>query len=463
MKSKGKIFLVDDDELIIQILSALLEGEGYEVRTENKDFKNVVDKIAPFLPDAVMLDIKLPRTSGLDILKEIKNRGIEAQIVMLTADDTADTAVRAMKLGAADYLTKPFNNDEVKIVIKNTIEKVRLQHEVEHLRKISCEYFERDLIGESQMIRDLKATIEKMTSVHVSSVLITGESGTGKELIARYIHYLMFGSCKSRCEPFVAVNCAALPDHLLESEFFGHEKGAFTDAKAEKKGVFELANGGSLLLDEIGEMKPNLQSKLLRVLEERTTRRIGGKEDIPIDVTVLATTNRNLVDAVNKGEFRKDLFFRLSTFYLHIPPIRERQEDIPLLARYFLTHYSTRYNKKVIKSFSPEAEKLLISYNWPGNVRELKNLVERLVVLENVEEIPIERMPEWLRSQSITIDSSAERKFILPKTGISLEELEKDLIKQALERSGYNKAIAAKLLDVSYDTIRYQMKKFGME
>jgi transcriptional regulator with PAS, ATPase and Fis domain len=263
--------------------------------------------------------------------------------------------------------------------------------------------------------------------------------------------------------PFLGVNCAALPEQLLESELFGFEKGSFTDARNDKKGVFELASGGTILLDEIGEMNPSLQTKLLRILEERTVRHIGGKEDIPVDVTVITTTNRNLAEAVESGAFRMDLFFRLSTFYLHVPPLRERQEDIPLLARHFLTSLATRYNKKTVKNFSPEAEGLMMSYAWPGNIRELRNLVERLVVLESAELILPQHLPDWLTGRSVAAPQQTNSGFVLPEAGISLDDVEKNLIKQALDRENHNKARAAKLLRISYDTLRYQVKKLGLE
>ncbi|WP_333653555.1 sigma-54 interaction domain-containing protein [Dissulfurispira sp.] len=319
------------------------------------------------------------------------------------------------------------------------------------------------MIGASGQVEDLKAKAEKLAEAKVQSILITGESGTGKELIARYIHRLMHGDCSKRCIPYIAVNCTALPETLLESELFGYEKGSFTDAKSDKKGIFEMADGGTILLDEIGDMKMDLQGKLLRVLEERAVRRIGGKEEIPINVTVIATTNRNVSEAVKTGEFRTDLFFRLSTFYLHIPPLRERKEDIPALARYYLSYFATRYNNKVIKGFSPEAEKILTIYDWPGNVRELRNLVERLVVLENAEYILPEHLPAWLTSQPTSTVQPSNGGFTLPDTGISLDEVEKDLIMQALEKAKHNKTLAAKLLDISYDSLRYQIKKFGLE
>ena len=462
MKNKGKVFLLDDDELIVSMLSRILKKEGFEVHSETKTH-DVVNKIKSYSPDVVMLDITLPEQNGMDILKELKNKEIDTQVVMLTADDTAETAVKALKLGAVDYLTKPFNTDELKIVISNIVEKEKLKQEVDYLRKTCSEFFEKDIVGESSTKKELMSKIEKMVQAGVSTILITGESGTGKELVSRYIHNLTYGNCTPRCAPFIAINCAAMPDTLLESELFGYEKGAFTDAKSDKKGLFESAEGGSILLDEIGDMKPDLQCKLLRVLEERTIRHIGGKEEIPIDATIIATTNRNLSDAVEKGEFRKDLFFRLSTFYLHILPLREQREDIPILARHFLSYFATRYNKKTIKSFSPEVEKLMISYKWPGNIRELRNLIERIVVLENTEVILPEHLPKEVINQLKNATHLLKNRFNLPETGISLEEVEKDFIMQALEKVKHNKTLAAKLLNISYDSFRYQLKKFGIK
>jgi DNA-binding NtrC family response regulator len=462
MKGKGRIYLVDDDELIVSMFSRVLKSSGYDIRTAT-DTDGIVGKIKSWSPDIVLLDINLPERNGIDILKEIMELEMPTQVVMLTADDTAETAVKAMKLGAVDYLTKPFNVDEVKIVLRNIMEKGKLKEEVTYLRKVNSELFEREIIGESDIVRTLKAKIEKIAKASVSTVLITGESGTGKELFARYAHRMMHGPIGSGFAPFIQINCASLPETLLESELFGHEKGAFTDAKADKKGLFELATGGSILLDEIGDMKLSLQAKLLRVLEERTVRHVGGSEEVSINTTVIATTNKNLAEAVETGEFRSDLFFRLSTFYLHVPPLRERKEDIPILARSFLASFTTQYNKKAIKSFSPEAEAALRSYSWPGNIRELRNLVERLVVLENAEVILPQHLPDWLTGVKGGAQSTHNGSFILPETGISLEEVEKGLIQQALEKSKYNKTQAARLLQISYDTLRYQVKKFGLE
>ncbi len=462
MKHKGKIFLLDDEELIASMLTRSLKKEGYNVNMETKT-DNVVNKIKSLAPDIVILDIAMPERDGLDILQEIIGDGIETQVVMLTADDSAETAVRAMKLGAADYLTKPFNTEEVKIVLSKIMEKENLRQELNFLRSAYSQTFEKDIVGESAAIKIIKEKIEKIAQARVATVLITGESGTGKEVVAKYLHNLMYGTGTSRQAPFISVNCAAMPESLLESELFGYEKGSFTDAKSDKKGMFELAKDGTILLDEIGDMKLELQSKLLRVLENRTIRHIGGQKEIPVEATVIATTNRNLAEAVDKGDFRKDLFFRLSAFYLHIIPLRERKEDIPLLARHFLKHFANKYNKKTIKDFSPEAEQLMIGSMWPGNVRELKNLVERFVVLESTELIQTEHVPRWIFSESIGTDRSPGDKFILPETGISMAELEKDLLLQALDMAGNNQTLAAKLLDISYDSLRYQLKKFGIK
>jgi len=462
VRSRGRIFLLDDDELIVSMLARALKNEGYEVKAET-DPRDVVDKIRSFGPDAVLLDIKLPGRNGIDILKELIDKGIAKQIIMLTSDDTAETAVKAMKSGAVDYLTKPFDLDEVKIVVNNVIEKSELRLEVDYLRRISAGLTEREIVGKSATIEGLKQQATKLGKAGVPTILITGESGTGKEMFARYTHAVMHGRDTHGYAPFVGVNCTTLPETLIESELFGHEKGSFTDAKTEKKGLFELAHRGSILLDEIAEMNPSLQSKLLRVLEERQIRRIGGKRDITVDVTVFATTNKILGEAVEAGDFRVDLFYRLNAFSIHVPPLRDRRDDIPVLARHFLRDYAGRYGRTTPSEFSPKAEKLLCSYDWPGNVRELRNVIERIVVLETADTV----LPQHLPKEILRPDAAAARTtgggFTLPDGGLSLEELEKDLIAQALAKAGGNKTLAAKLLNVTYDTLRYQVKKFGLE
>lgn len=461
---KGKIFLIDDDELIITVLSRALVLDGYEVRSESGT-EGIVNKIKSWNPDIVLLDIDLPGRSGIDILTELKNKKIDAEVIMMTADDSVETAIKAMKIGAVDYLIKPFDYDELDIVIDNTIANKKLKTEVDYYRKVYSPIFEKDLVGNSRPVEELRAQIAMLAEAKVDTILITGESGTGKEVTARYCHRMMHGAGAVGYAPFVAINCAALPESILESELFGYEKGAFTDAKSDKKGLFEMAAGGSILLDEIGDMKLDLQSKLLRVLEERKIRRLGGKEDIQLEATVLATTNKDLQAAVDKNEFRLDLFFRLNPFALQMMPLREITDDIPILAEYFLASLAAKYNKKTIKNFSPEAIKLLRKHAWPGNVRELRNVIERIVVLGKGETITPEQLPPGLDKSADEFVKKRESpgRYILPQEGISLEEVEKDLIKQALEQTGYNKTLAAKLLKVSYNTIRWQVKKFELE
>ncbi|MBI5576044.1 MAG: sigma-54-dependent Fis family transcriptional regulator [Deltaproteobacteria bacterium] len=462
MKTKGRVFLLDDDDLIVSMLARALKADGYEVQAET-DPQGILDRIRPFAPDIVMLDLKLPGISGMEILKEIVDRGIGTQVVMLTSDDSAESAVKAMKIGAVDYLTKPFDMDEVKIVVNAIMEKGNLKQEVEYLRKISTDLAYKEIVGGSSVIRKLKEKAEKLAQAGVPSVMITGENGTGKEIFARFIHNTMRGESASGYAPFVGVNCAAIPESLIESELFGHEKGSFTDAKTEKKGVFELASQGSILLDEIGDMKPSLQAKLLRVLEERKVRRVGGKHDIAIDATVFATTNRNLEESVEKGEFRIDLYYRLNVFAFHVPPLRERQDDIVPLTRHFLEFFAAKYNRTPIKDISPAAGKLLLSYGWPGNVRELRNVVERIVVLESCETVLPDHLPKEILFGKGVVGAAAGKGISLPEAGLSLDDVERNLILQALGKSGGNKTQAAKLLGITYDSLRYQIKKFGLE
>jgi two-component system, NtrC family, response regulator AtoC len=460
MKANGRVFLLDDDALIVAMLARALKGQGYEVQAETRP-DGALDAIRTFAPDVVLLDVKLPGRSGMDLLKEIVDGGISAQVVMLTSDDTAGSAVKAMKMGAADYLTKPFDVDEVKLVVASLVEKANLKQEVEYLRKVSSDLTSREIVGSSELVLHLKAAAEKLGNAGVAAVLITGENGTGKELFARHIHQAMHAG-RAGCAPFIGINCAALPEPLIESELFGHERGSFTDAKAEKKGIFELASGGAILLDEVGEMKWNLQAKLLRVLEERKVRRVGGNHDIAIDATVIATTNRDLGEAMKAGEFRVDLFYRLATFSLRVPPLRERKDDIVQLAEHFLRSLAAKYGRPAPTRFSPEARRLLTAYAWPGNVRELRNVIERIVVLESGDTILPEHLPkEMLFARSHEVEHASPGGITLPEEGISLDEMERTLIVQALARCGGNKAQAAKLLGITYDSLRYQLKKIA--
>ncbi len=462
MVTKGKVLLIDDDGLILATLTRSLKKQGYEVLAEPKG-QDVPALVHAFHPDVILLDIRLPGKSGIEILKEITESRIDARVIMLTSDDTAETAIKAMKLGAVDYLTKPFNLEEVDIVVHKAIEKDRLEREVRCLRLASSDTFDGDFVGNASAIREIREKAEKLAAAKVSTLLITGESGTGKEVLARHIHRLLHGGEGARCAPFLPINCTALPEPLLESELFGYEKGAFTDAKTEKKGVFELANKGSILLDEIGDMKPNLQNKLLRIVERKAVRRIGGGVEIPVDVTVMATTNRDLSRAIEAGEFRLDLYYRLNAFSIHIPPLRERKEDIPVLAGHFLSWFCRRYNNPSLKGISKEAGETMASYRWPGNVRELRNVIERFVVLETSGMILPEQLPKEMIRPAVPEGGGPEARFRLPAEGISLDDVEKDFIVQALERGNQNKAIAAKLLNVTYQSLRYQIRKFGLD
>lgn len=462
MKTKGRIYIVDDDELIVTMISRMLNEEGYSVKSECSDFHNIVSSIKNFSTELLILDISLPGSDGVDILKQIKSTEREMSVLMLTSDDSIERAITCMKAGASDYLTKPFNMEELKMVINQLFESMRLRHEVNYLRHICKDMFTDSIVGQSQAILNIREKIQKMALAQVSNFLITGESGTGKELIAREIHKLIHRSFNPEYAPFVAINCSAMPEHLLESELFGYEKGAFTDAKVEKKGLFEIARGGTILLDEIGDMKLALQGKLLRVIEERTLRKIGGNREVPLDVTIIATTNVDLNDAIKKGDFRLDLYYRLNAFAIHMPPLRERKEDIPLLSKYFLDLFTKKYRNKKIKDFSNETILLLKGYHWPGNVRELKNIIERLVVLENDDIL----QPYHLPSEMTPIrnnNADSPFMFVLPDKGICLETLEKELLIQALNKSKGNKTIAARLLNISYDTLRYQIKKFALD
>ncbi len=464
MKTGGRIFLVDDDELIVTMIARSLKKKGYETQVQTSAH-DIFNKIVAWQPDLILLDIHLDENcNGLDILAEIKREKLQAPVIMLTSDDSAESAIKAMKLGASDYLTKPFNIEEVLIVVANMLQTSRLKEEVDYLRKSGSSCVDSQIVGESATMNDILEKVEMFAKVRTGALLITGESGTGKEVLARYFHALSYQDQGSVSDyaPFIAINCTALPENLIENELFGHSRGAFTDAKTDKKGVFQLADGGTLLLDEFGDMRLDVQSKFLRVLETRKVRRLGGKVDLSFDAVVIAATNKDLKKAVEAGEFREDLFYRLNTFAVHLPPLRDRLEDIPLLARHFLKVSALQYFKKDIKGFSPEAEKALTAYSWPGNIRELRNVIERCVVLETSDTISTTHLPIELTGTP-TLERRKNFQLVLPESGISLEEVEKDLVKQALVRSKYNKTKAAKLLDISYDTLRYQVKKFDLD
>ncbi len=458
MRARGRIFLIDDEELMVSMLSRALKNEGYDVRSET-EARDAVNKIESYSPDIVLLDIALPGQNGIDILQELKNKGINTQVVMLTADATAETAVNAMKLGAADYITKPFNIDELKIIISNIIEKENLKQEVKYLRKEQYhKYSFENIVAQSGGMKDVITLVKKIAESDANTILIQGESGTGKSLIARAIHYHSSRTTK----PFVEVTCTALPETLVETELFGYEKGAFTDAKASKKGLFEFADRGTIYLDEIGDITPSTQAKLLRVIEEKTFKRVGSLRDITVNIRIIAATNKkDLEGAVREGSFREDLYYRLKVIPIFISPLRKRKEDVIPLAMHYLTMFNKEF-KKNVKGISREAEELLINYPWHGNARELKNIIERICILEDTDIISPHHIPSEIVNHIDTafVEKASKASFNLPPEGLSLKNVEKELIVQALQKADGNQTKAAKLLGVSRDALRYKMQKF---
>jgi DNA-binding NtrC family response regulator len=407
-------------------------------------------------PDLVLLDIQLPGISGLEVLEKIKEFDEEIIVIMVTAHGGLETAVTAMRIGAYDYLNKPFNLDEMAIVIRKALETSELRREVVSLRSEHKKAGVPNIVGSSHSMQSILAMMDKVAKSEAATVLVQGESGTGKELVAKWIHYK-----SNRAEkPFMAINCAAVPATLLESELFGHEKGAFTDAKTTKKGLFELADGGTVFLDEIGDMEMGMQAKLLRFLEDRTFRRIGGAKVTSVDVRIISATNKDLVKAIEAKDFRNDLYYRLQVIPIHLPPLRERKDDILPLAKHFIDTYRREFAKQV-NSISQPAERLLVDYHWPGNIRELKNVIERAIILGNEEMLSVDHLPAEITSRVVTAAVTALVTFKLPPEGIDIEEVEKELIRQALEYNDWNQSKAAKKLNLGVDAFRYRMKKFG--
>src|SRR5215470_14716339 len=390
-----QILVVDDDEAIRWTLREALQSWGF-APAEAGSVAEAIKHFNADLPAAVLLDIDLPDGSGLDVLREIKREHPEAIVIMITGNVQVANTISALRGGAYDFIGKPINLEELRITIRNAIEARLLRREVDQVRRERAREFNfRQIIGESPAMKKMLSLAAKVAESEVSSVLLQGESGTGKDLVAKAIHYH-----SSRADsPFVAINCAALPGTLIESELFGYEKGAFTDAKARKEGLFEQAEGGTLFLDEIGELELSLQAKLLRVLEEGSFRRVGGLKDLPLDIRVIAASNRDLKTESEAGRFRADLFYRLSVIQIDIPPLRERGEDIRVLAEHYISSFRNRLRTQ-IDSISPEALAAFASYQWPGNVRELRNVIERAIILEDGNEITSKYLPRALTSDA---------------------------------------------------------------
>ncbi len=452
------IMVVDDEQSMCDFLEIALKRNGYQVSCFTDAFA-AVESLEDESYDLVICDLKMPSMNGLEMLRTIKKRSPAIETIMITAFASTSTVIEAMKNGAFDYISKPFKIDEILLTVEKALKNSQLQRENQRLqRELEKRFGFDNLIGKSPPMLAIYELIKQVAPTK-TNILVCGESGTGKELVARAIHF----SGPNKDKPFVAVNCAAIPEHLLESELFGHTKGAFTGAVSNTEGYLAAADGGTLFLDEIAEIPPSLQVKILRVIQEKTFQKVGSTKEVSIDLQFIAATNRDLQEAVDQGDFRQDLFYRLNVIRIDLPPLRERAEDIPLLLNHFLHEYCREYNRK-IKGFSPEALEVLVSYDYPGNIRELRNLVERCVVLTSDNDyIPLSSLPS-------TVLQTSQNRFDgikLSPEGMNLEEfiarVETDLIKQALQLSGNNKTRAAELLGLSFRSFRYRLEKYNLK
>ena len=445
-----RVLIADDEKNMRWVLGEALTAEGYDV-SEAVDGKEVLAALEDNPPDLMVLDHKMPAPDGMEVLRRLRAKGLTFPVIMLTAHGNVNTAVEAMKAGATEYLTKPFDLGELKLAIEKAIRVSELSAEVDRLREeIDRDWDVEGIVAADPLMVDVLSTVEKVAPTN-ATVMVYGESGTGKELIARALHRLSPRGLK----PFVEVHAGALPETLLESELFGYEKGAFTGAVQAKPGRFEMANGGTLFLDEVGDISLGVQVKLLRVLQERRFERLGGTRSIDVDVRVVAATNSDLQQLIADGAFREDLFYRLNVVPIDLPPLRQRMSDVPRLVAHFLEKYQAGD-----KTIGNEAMQALLSYSWPGNIRELENTIERIVILAKQDEIGLDDLPAEVRSGAVSTVRS--HVFDLPEEGCDLEEVEMDLIRQALERSGGNPSKAAKLLGLTQKTIEARMRRFGL-
>jgi two-component system response regulator AtoC len=453
-----KILIIDDEKAIRWSLGEAFKNEGYDIDEAENGKKGI--KIFQEDPaDLVLLDLKLPDTDGLSILSKLKEEDETVPVIMMTAYGEVETAVDALKRGAYDFLLKPFQLEKIKVAVKNALETRRMREELNDIKQKERESYNfKNFIGKSKVMQEIFKKLKKIGQSKASTILITGESGTGKELVARAIHESGDGGAR----PFLEINCAALPETLLESELFGHEKGAFTDARYRKKGLFELAEGGTIFLDEIGEMGITLQSRLLRVIENKTFRRVGGVKDLKVNTRIVAATNRDLNKAIRDGSFRNDLYYRLQVIPIALPPLRERKEDIPLIANHFISVFNKEFKKKV-KPIGREVKSLFEDYSWPGNVRELKNMIERAMLLEADEELLAEHLPPEIRPGGKPEDAAAESEDLDLLFPMSLKDVEKIVIDRTLKETNGNKSKAARILGISRQTLREKTKLYQLE
>jgi DNA-binding NtrC family response regulator len=450
----GRVLIVDDEELIRWSLAEGFRAEGYTI-DDAATCAEALEKARAHTPDGVVLDLKLPDGDGISVLEELRREFQDLPVIMITAHGDIDSAISAVKAGAADFIQKPFDIRELILAMRSVLEQQRLRSEVNFLRAHVRPPGYDNIIGDSSAMLQVFRVLERLEDSNVSTVLVEGESGTGKDLIARALHE----RGRRAAHPFMEVDCAALPETLIESTLFGNERGAFTDAKTRRQGLFEVAGEGTIFLDEIGEMSLGTQSKLLRALENRRFKRVGGTTDLALKARVIAATNRDLTAEVQAGRFRQDLFYRLAVVPVKVPPLRDRSEDIPLLAKQFVTRLNKELNRRV-EGITKGALRALGNYHWPGNVRELRNVIERVVILEADEWIRREHLPPEIRGEAG--HSARSHAFTLPADGIVLEDVEADLISQALERTGGNQSRAARLLGLSRYALRYRMQKYGL-
>ena len=452
-----KVLIVDDDRFVRMAMNEALRSWQYEP-VEADSVSSGKALFAAEEPAAALLDIDLPDGSGIDLLKHIKETSPETICVMITGNVDVGNTVAALRGGAHDFIGKPVRIEELRITLRNALETRDLRREVRHARAERSRGFSFDeIIGESAAMQKAKDLARRVAESDVASILLNGATGTGKDLFARAIHF----ASERASAPYLAINCAALPATLIESELFGYEKGAFTDAKARKEGLFEQAHGGTIFLDEIGEMELSLQAKLLRVLEESTFRRVGGLKDIKLDSRIIAASNRNLKKEAEAGNFRLDLYFRLSVIQVDIPPLSERGDDIIKLAEYYIEKVNTKRRGKPLKGLSSEVARIFRNYGWSGNVRELRNVIERASILEDGELVTLAHLPADMVGANVAL--SGTNTIVLPPEGVPLETVEFELARQAYDRTGGNLTRAAKLLGISRDQLRYKLRKAGFE